>query len=708
MLMNSRRSTYAPLEDDEQDIHETVELNPRHTDEDDGPPPSILVEGDQRTSLDDRRDIPIKYTHTEPSIPLPQQQRNSSYQPSSRSMSAHQLAMWKWVNVQNLDKFLQDAYGYYTNKGIYCIILTRALNLATVGFVFIFSTFLLGCIDYSAITHNGNLSDIVIPHCVSRFPFLTWIWLLAFGTFYVYQVLTFVLSMRALVDMYKFYTHVLHIPDSDVQTISWEEIVSRISHIRQSNPLTALSSVDVSHNPVAQLDVLDVANRIMRQENYLIALFNKDLLNINIPIQNRIINKMLSFATSNGLTKALEWNLSFALLGHVFDEKGQVKPEILQSSARGRNVQELKKRFTVLAFINALLAPFLVIFLLFYSFFRYFEEYHKNPSSIDSRNYTELARWKFREFNELQHIFQKRLNMSYDDAQKYIVQFPNEKAAIVARFVAFVAGSFAAVLILASVIDPDMFLHFEISPQRTTVFYIGLFGTILAIARGMVPVENEVNDPERLLRRACAYTHHLPQEWQSQMHSKSIHREFSKLFELKIVIFLQEILSVVFTPLILYYSLPKSSPAIIDFVSQSTVKVDQLGYICSFAHFDFVRHGNTKFGAPKDAQNVKLMSQDGKLEKSVMNFKAANPKWIPSDQAGSVFVQKMSDSVMPSSRRNGGIKSPEFGLGEVYEYEGEQNNLEDGFGGDGDKGMLKMLQQFSFTRNHSNNFPQPF
>lgn len=124
----------------------------------------------------------------------------------------------------------------------------------------------------------------------------------------------------------------------------------------------------------------------------------------------------------------------------------------------------MKKRFTVLAFINALLAPFLVIFLLFYSFFRYFEEYHKNPSSIGSRNYTELARWKFREFNELQHIFQKRLNMSYDDAQKYIVQFPNEKAAIVARFVAFVAGSFAAVLILASVIDPGMQIIFEDMP----------------------------------------------------------------------------------------------------------------------------------------------------------------------------------------------------------------------------------------------------
>lgn len=78
----------------------------------------------------------------------------------------------------------------------------------------------------------------------------------------------------------------------------------------------------------------------MRQENYLIALFNKDLLNLDLPIRNKLLKKMLSFATSNGLTKTLEWNLSFALLGHVFDEKGQVKSHILQSSSRGRNVQE--------------------------------------------------------------------------------------------------------------------------------------------------------------------------------------------------------------------------------------------------------------------------------------------------------------------------------------------------------------------------------
>ncbi len=38
-------------------------------------------------------------------------------------------AMWRWTNVTNLDNFLKDVYDYYTGKGIWSIMLTRALNL---------------------------------------------------------------------------------------------------------------------------------------------------------------------------------------------------------------------------------------------------------------------------------------------------------------------------------------------------------------------------------------------------------------------------------------------------------------------------------------------------------------------------------------------------------------------------------------------------
>lgn len=67
------------------------------------------------------------------------------------------------------------------------------------------------------------------------------------------------------------------------------------------------------------------------------------------------------------------------------------------------------------------------------------------------------------------------------------------------RFVAFIAGSFAAVLLLASVVDPDVFLHFEVTPHRTVFFYLTVFGSVLVVVRGMIPEENRVFDPELLM-----------------------------------------------------------------------------------------------------------------------------------------------------------------------------------------------------------------
>jgi autophagy-related protein 9 len=61
------------------------------------------------------------------------------------------------------------------------------------------------------------------------------------------------------------------------------------------------------------------------------------------------------------------------------------------------------------------------------------QEYHKNPSAIGSRGYTPFARWKFREFNELPHVFERRLDESYPAAKQYVDQFPKEITAITMR-----------------------------------------------------------------------------------------------------------------------------------------------------------------------------------------------------------------------------------------------------------------------------------
>jgi autophagy-related protein 9 len=107
---------------------------------------------------------------------------------SMRGLDEYERALWNWVNVYNLDAFLQEVYYYYEGKGIYSIALSRGLNLLlvilsdnvpkltyivnyrTVGFVIGFSTFLLGCIDYSRIRHGktSQLSHVIVEHCVSR------------------------------------------------------------------------------------------------------------------------------------------------------------------------------------------------------------------------------------------------------------------------------------------------------------------------------------------------------------------------------------------------------------------------------------------------------------------------------------------------------------------------------------------------------------
>jgi autophagy-related protein 9 len=104
-------------------------------------------------------------------------------------------------------------------------------------------------------------------------------------------------------------------------TISWQEILERIISIRESNPNMASTA------PI-KLDAHDIANRIMRKDNYLIALFNKDILNITIPLP--YLRNMHVF------TRDLEWNLSFCVLSYVFDSNGQIRKRFLKD--KNRNV----------------------------------------------------------------------------------------------------------------------------------------------------------------------------------------------------------------------------------------------------------------------------------------------------------------------------------------------------------------------------------
>lgn len=48
------------------------------------------------------------------------------------ALDEYEKALWNWVNVYNLDAFLQEVYMYYEGKGLYSIALKKGLNLLCV------------------------------------------------------------------------------------------------------------------------------------------------------------------------------------------------------------------------------------------------------------------------------------------------------------------------------------------------------------------------------------------------------------------------------------------------------------------------------------------------------------------------------------------------------------------------------------------------
>ncbi|KAI9824195.1 MAG: hypothetical protein M1819_000907 [Sarea resinae] len=498
-------------------------------------------------------------------------------------------ALWMWANVDNLDNFLQDVYEYFLGNGIWCIVLSRALNLLTLGFVVGFTSFLTMCIDYKSVPGSRTMSQILIPQCTKKMSGSANLLLWLFTFLWIAKLFQYAVDLRRLKRIHDFYHYLLEIPDSDIQTISWQEVVARLMSLRDSNPVTADGLTDKNRRFLGsqskqRMDAHDIANRLMRKDNYLIALFNKDILDLTLPIPF-LGNRQL-------FSKTLEWNLNLCILDYVFNEQGQVRPLFLKETHRRILSDGLRRRFLFAGCMNVICAPFIVIYFMMLYFFRYFNEYQKNPSQLGSRQYTPLAEWKFREFNELWHLFQRRLNMSHPFASRYIDQFPKDKTIQLCRFVAFVTGALASVLALASVIDPDLFLGFEITHERTVLFYLGAFTAIWAVARGAVPEDNLVFDPEYALNNVIEYTHYLPTQWRGRLHSDEVRKEFSMLYQMKVVIFMEEMLSIIFTPFVLWFSLPKCSDRLVDFFREFTVHVDGLGYVCSFAVFDFKKSGN--------------------------------------------------------------------------------------------------------------------
>lgn len=549
----------------------------------------------------------------------------------------------EWNNLGNLDEFLELVYEYYRERGHQQMVLSGFSSVAKLGFMIGFAAVLVYAIDWSFLyspatseKHPKLWEVMSLWNFVTQLSLFGLCCLFLLGGFWLIQCVRFWNRLPQYERVSRFYKYALEIEDEELGfAVDFGEVCHRIHRFHEANRIHC-----------ARLNEQDICNRITRRDNYLIALYNKQLLDFG--------KELPAFLCDNDSlhTRILEWNVSFGLLGFVFENGSDAKSTALRSvflktTQRDVLAAELKKRFQLLAIVNLVLAPFALVFIAVYYLFRYGEEIYRNPNSVLSRQFTLSARWRLREFNELEHLLDRRLAASHKPAEKYL-EAVSETApyAALLKFVAFVSGSVVLVLIFVTVVNEDLLMHFELTPGKSIIWYLGLFGAVLAIARGLTstPLKRFRTDKRQLLGHLKAHLHFSPRVWsEGQENSREARDLLTRLFVPRCLIFLREVLGLVTNPLVLYFSLPAVSGELVEFFREFTVGVEGLGYVCSFAQFDLQRHGQ---------ENVSMAAKEEKLEKSIIAFKSNYQHWQPSSEATAAFLQQLASTEKPDRRKN--------------------------------------------------------
>lgn len=542
---------------------------------------------------------------------------------------------------KDLDRFFGRIYEYFKERGYVCICVSRILNSVALAFVILFSTFLAACVNWSVVfacTSDKCDQNNVLKQYPLTDMFhgdLYSIFVVAFnivcGLFLFKEVCSCMYDIKEFYLIKRFMNDKLGVSEREMRTILWPEVVHKIIALQEAGVLI------VKH----KLTPLDIANRIMRRDNYFLAMINKEVIDLRIPfpgLSNRSI-----------LTKTMEWNLNYCIMNQIFD------PHSFQVRARfTAHPNDLRNRFYMAGVVNLVLSPFIFMFMLIYFFFKHAQEMHQNPAKAGTRTWSQLARWRIREFNELEHFFEKRINSSFEPANSYVLQFPSNELAVVAKFVVFIAGSFAGVLILLSLVDEEMLLYVKVL-DRNLLWYIAIFGIITAVARPFVVDKHAVFDPKSIFAKVVDKTHYFPRNWRQKVHTYDVYDEFTMMFPYKIAAFFQEIASIVLAPLWMIFVLPNQAAEITHFVQEFTDNMDDLGDVCAFASFDFESHGNSNYGAHV-RRDARYRSKQGKMEKSFITFKENNPDWVPGPHGQALLntlqAQKEVSASMEASMEN--------------------------------------------------------
>lgn len=612
---------------------------------------------------------------------------SSSGSSNNRNTTKTTRSLYVGDDAGALDAFVQSVYTYYVHGGMGAFVLGKLTDLAKLIFIAALFYFTAACVDFAALVDalqqqqqtrvdGATREHVDLASFVRRGGTLPlWCYPLAI----VFGIYTVVMLFRSAFEVHRMFTvrdfYHFELDLHRVHSVRWSEVVDRILASRD------MQLAGIGTSP------LDVVARLMRHTNYFVALVATDSLAIPRSEQTPLTrpwNALFSASSAEPhcvtvhptMTQTLEWALQRTLFSFVFAQSTQLRPElasvverrhanraaagedtILSSHHRHRRkeisidendrwdalVAALASRFRTMAVLGILFSPFVLCFLLV-DFLLESGQCRSQPQAmLATRHWSTEARWLFREYNELPHYFRRRLARAYRPADRFIAMFARPKTTIVARFLSYCVGSLIFVLICFGLAyDDDALTRVNIAFGRSAIWWLGVLGAVIAFLRAYVPSENAVFEPRRHLRETALHTHFMPRHWIDKEHTSTVRRDFSRFFQYRWTTTACELLSVVFTPYLLWSVLPRRADALLRFMVDNTYIDERLGPLCRYSRFRVDLDGDARYGAAcsraEQEDSDRYRWQHGKLETSFVNFMGEYPQFRP-DVHNSMFLE---------------------------------------------------------------------
>lgn len=572
-----------------------------------------------------------------------------------------------WAHVQETiaavfdhqtDKYIDAFYQYYHRRG-YNPLLARAIVhcLSQLLFVVAF-LFVVGCINYKQLHHHfanptcvdgsantGNLYDTdcygntpISMHHLSSDSAYMWLVALILLGIALFDAAVMMQSRKIWREIRNLYNNKLHIQDSQLHFIEWDEVLSKF--------ITIMREYQLGVQFPKSMDHADVHGMICQRSNFSIGLFLQPFIKSSITI-----------AKIPFLYGTLQWSLDYCIKMCVFDAHGYVSDLVKSGSAQERRdvAKALKNWFLIIGLGNLLLTPIILLAQVTRFCFSDFE-FLQNPWQFTKRQFSPYAQWLIREYNELPHDFNARIKSAQQPANDYLNARPYTVAAVIARAVMVAAGGIVVVTIVFSFTYDVNFLFSPFWMGRTVAWWCIALAIVFIVSSFYLPslISTDPVTSMNNLRSTCVYF----DAFAGKETDEATFNRIEMMFPYRLDVLLNEMLSVLTTPCILLLRLPAVADNIVVFYAEGTVTHDCIGDIYSRADYRASSHrGDVVKSMQRESEisssmptiiNVTDDANDHKTVTSLRHFTEKVGSWsIPS-----VLRQQLHQSA-PSKSSNG-------------------------------------------------------